>query len=118
LKIELTYIDKAKRLRALSPNALCTFEFIEDTGGKAELVFPSESRRDSRGNVLFNAAEDIENRRRSDVEIERIDLGQYVDLVSGWQTRLLLLMPADTSQCRSEVALGDCHAAVQKNGVC
>lgn len=75
-------VDKAKRLRALSPNAMCTFEYIEDARGKADLVFPSVDRRDSRGNVLFNAAEDMENRRRSDVEIERVDLGQYVDQVS------------------------------------
>lgn len=83
-------VDKAKRLRALSPNAMCTFEYIEDARGKADLVFPSVDRRDSRGNVLFNAAEDMENRRRSDVEIERVDLGQYVDQVS-----LRVLMIAD-----------------------
>ena len=94
---------------------MCTFEYIEDARGKADLVFPSVDRRDSRGNVLFNAAEDMENRRRSDVEIERVDLGQYVDQVSSVECASTDF--PDPSQCITQASFGDCHAALPTHGV-
>ncbi|KAK4686453.1 chloride channel 3/4/5, partial [Tremellales sp. Uapishka_1] len=84
-KTELRYaLDKARRSRTLSPNAICTFECISEDANKAnglltqrDIVIPGESRYNTpnlRSSEVMGAGMNL-----NEGSLDRVDFGQYVD---------------------------------------
>ncbi|WVQ80441.1 hypothetical protein IAT38_002546 [Cryptococcus sp. DSM 104549] len=81
-KNELRYaLDKARRTRNLSPNALCTFQCIPSLPEDAHELLPRPDivipNRSGAGGLSIRT--DGSGRRESGVEVEEVDFGQWVD---------------------------------------
>lgn len=103
-KNELRYaLDRARRTRQLSNDAVCTFQAISEDSAQSHGLSGAEP------DIVLPAGE---GRAR---ESRTVDFGQYIDEVS-FDVHVCKTHTADTTHCVAQDAARDCTTALPANG--